>query len=583
MITKQNHLLGKATLMKEKSTLKISVILLTFISTLIIGCNKESDTVDYKSNGDAKIEISIASVASKDAYLKKYADINNKKNPSDIKLSDLRQDQFIDLGNGYKIKATLIDETLMEQYSSKLIANSTPRNKSLDPGVKYRVIAYNPDGTYEDHKDFAYGQESSSSDFILTGGIQGASKTYTFVVYSLNSTINLPEIPNIKSTNINDVELNVSPNDGQLLFFKTDLPVKRGNNKLDINLDHIFAQITTTINVIDQPLGYLSRINNPRFIPQANTVKVNFNKSGINPTYNYIPQTDNSVGSSISFPTISGTTTKTITSTPTYIASETTTTGSLKIDELVIYAVLAAAPVPQPLPINKAISIPNVKITPGHRYNLILNYDIPCVEVIEYVNGKFAWYQGSGNVAPINIEMDPTDFGFSFDIYRLDNSFNMLVNDVNVIKAGSINSTELQFEANISGAPLNLKFEEDNTNWSSTGNSQIYHIYSYYGNGTTAGDGNSNTAKDWSINKTIHTPILKIVVDVEGNISLWGRKTNSNITFYKIVPTEGAFTFNKVEWKKVGKNKVTISQHAQGVSAMFGYGRGYKLILCPTN
>src|SRR5690606_12916285 len=62
-------------------------------------------------------------------------------------------------------------------------------NSTLTPGVKYRIMVYNNAGAHQGNFDYIYGSEPT------TGGIQlNAGETYTFVVYSVNSSTDLPNV-----------------------------------------------------------------------------------------------------------------------------------------------------------------------------------------------------------------------------------------------------------------------------------------------------------------------------------------------------------------------------------------------------
>ncbi|PUB26364.1 hypothetical protein C8J95_11147 [Elizabethkingia sp. YR214] len=51
----------------------------------------------------------------------------------------------------------------------------------------------------------------------------------------------------------------------------------------------------------------------------------------------------------------------------------------------------------------------------------------------------------------------PANAGFTFEVYELDNSFNLNINGVDLA------NQEIQFESGISGLPQNIRFESDKT------------------------------------------------------------------------------------------------------------------------
>lgn len=94
-----------------------------------------------------------------------------------------------------------------------------------------------------------------------------------------------------------------------------------------------------------------------------------------------------------------------------------------------------------------------------------------------------------------------TDFGFVFDIYSLDNSFNLTINGVQL----AVN--EIQFQVGNATYPQNIKFQ-DGSAWQYGGIPPIY---------------NMTGTKD--------TPLVRVVIGKDGSVSMFGSKVSNGICF----------------------------------------------------
>ncbi len=119
-----------------------------------------------------------------------------------------------------------------------------------------------------------------------------------------------------------------------------------------------------------------------------------------------------------------------------------------------------------------------------------------------------------------------------YDIYRLDNSFNLAINGVDV--AG-----EIQFQ----NAPGNFARFLDGTGYGESGNSQVYSL--------TGSEG---------------TPLLRVVIDENGLFSLYGTRTTNGPLEPMVLSTPA----NTVNWNSTGNNTVAISQLVVGPTNMRG-------------
>ncbi|WP_294183545.1 fimbrillin family protein [uncultured Sphingobacterium sp.] len=415
---------------------------------------------------------------------------------------------------------------VLQASSGKKAATET---NPLAQGVKYTVIVYNADGTYNTSKTFTYG--STETGFTLDGG-----KTYTFVAVSLNSST-APTIPNLTTNTLANATVSNATN--YLMYFKQQLTLSQTLTRLNVILKHQFSQITTKISTNVNSTSntkYINSISNVFIGPHYPSASIKLADGSI--TYT-TPVT--STGASVTFPSI-GSNITSLTSAPTPIIYPTTTTGTLAIGALSIDGQSKSN-----------LTQSNLAITPGHRYNLNLNFAVPCTENVS-INGGFNFtYNGltDGTRTPAKTITAPNaDYGFVLNIYYLDNSFNMKINNV------ALATNEIQFEPGLSGYPLNIEFA-DGTQYGTTADTQIYNI----NNGT-------DTA-----------PSIRVVISPTGAISMFGRKRNSDLTLYPLRLKSGT-SFNTVTWNTTSTNTITVDQLVAGTTSIRGNGIGKKIIQC---
>ena len=158
---------------------------------------------------------------------------------------------------------------------------------------------------------------------------------------------------------------------------------------------------------------------------------------------------------------------------------------------------------------------------------------------------------GSGTRLTRTFNAPAADAGFVFDIYELDNSFNMTINGVDLA------TQEIQFQSGVANYPQNIRFKSYGSRWGENGVPQIYSLGS-----------STNT-----------TPIIRITIGPDGSVSMMGRRTISS----GLEPLElyGGTRFNTVTWKTTGSNTVDATMLVTGATVMRGLGVGKKIIACP--
>ncbi|AJW62489.1 hypothetical protein VO54_01003 [Elizabethkingia miricola] len=423
------------------------------------------------------------------------------------------QQTKISLGDDSFVTATLTPQSNTSTLSSQAQASINPMaativSNELGTGVRYKVAVYDNNGNYVDEKEFVY-KKNETDGFLLNG-----NQNYTFVAYSVNSTSSTPTINNGGTL----ANAKLSGINGDLMYFKKNMTVSgNGINNLDVVLRHQYSQITTKLDA--RQVGNISAISSPVITPANNTADISFATNAL--TY-YSPL---STGQAVSF---TGLNQSVVTSNVTQVISNTTTTGQLNLGNVTIDGV------------SKPVKIDNLKITPGVRYNLNLRFG-PCRQDINPV--PFSVKDGVTQT----FTMPATDFGFVFDIYTLDNSFNLTINGTKMATG------EIQFERG-SSPSQNIRFA-DGTAWQDGTIAAIYNMKGTEGK-----------------------PLVRVVISKDGTISMFGSKTAGGA----LEPLQlfNGNSFNKITWNTTGNNTVVASQLVLGTTYMSGFGTGKKIVTC---
>ena len=158
----------------------------------------------------------------------------------------------------------------------------------------------------------------------------------------------------------------------------------------------------------------------------------------------------------------------------------------------------------------------------------------------------------AANGAPKVFNQPATNYGFVFDIYTLDNSFNMNINGVNLA------SSEIEFQQEFTPAPgINIRFMDGTT----------------YGTGGATG-----TQKIWEMAGSSTAPLIRVVISPTGAVTMFGSKVSGGPLF----PLEliNGNSFNTIDWNASSPNMVTITQNVIGASNISGRGYGLNIVPC---
>lgn len=337
-----------------KNMKTISLVLLT-LCVFFSSCSKDGN--DTPGNGLATLKISLQSVN----YDEQSIDLASAKEASMTAL-EAEQPTSISFNSEYKIVARLTPEAPLTLQRATFVASAakgmtaaTQVDNVLANGTKYRVVVYNSAGAYVANVVYSVGSETTEG-FALD-----ADKTYTFIAFSTGSTTTVPNVST--SQTLSTATLAVSGNENFMWYSKT-IKLTSGVNNLNVILKHRFSQITTVINASAIP-----DINNTNGIANITAVSASINPhratTSIKLSDGSITYTGTATSKTVSFPTLG---TSTVTSAPT-IVSANTTTGTYTISSMTIGGKTKTG-----------FTIPNLKITPGVRYKLVLTLEEKSVD-----------------------------------------------------------------------------------------------------------------------------------------------------------------------------------------------------------
>ena len=390
--------------------------------------------------------------------------------------------------------------------------------------------------------------------------------TYTFVVYSVN-TINSNDLPDVNPLqNLSNATITVLNNIEYLMYYKTQLTMDYElPNYLDVVLEHKFSQITTTVSIDDLAFANGARIKSidaPVITPERQSATIKLSDNSL--SYG-VP----TLGKVLSGDVISSAGVKTYSFDPVNIISDDVSNAVMNFPSLTISTGSTVGAYIDMK--NENYNISNLNIRPGHRYALKLNIVMSCVEKVEDSElYDVVWQESYGIINDSDVfEFNSSDYGVEFNIYRLDQSFQLLINN------DPIFFREAEFEyfgydpntTNGDGVDIvDVRFVADDGRYNDDAAPPIYSII-----------GDTLTNK----------PIIKVIIDINGNVSLYGSRRSYDHNgldgvqygLESLYLTNGN-GFNQVTWSNVSTNKVVLRQTSYGPTNILFNVIGYKKVAC---
>lgn len=506
-----------------------ALVLSALVCGSLYSCKESKDSV--AASGKASVNIQLLGVENPIVTTKKAGKGGNATGTA--------QTVVVPLTNSSSFEATLTNEPSVTsgnllRASSGSRAAVTEERTPLAANIKYKIVVYNADGDYVTEKTY-----TNTVDNTIAIALD-AGQTYTFVAYSVNSTATVPAVT--AQADIANASLdNIS---ADLMYFKKDLAVQPGDNNLAVVLKHQYSEVTTNLSMATEMTGAITSLVSSTIDPTHPSANLKLADGTI--TYN-----GNTTSTAVQFPAL-GAGLRTVSSNPTLLIHPGATNGVFSFGSITIDGET-----------KNNVSVAGLKIVPGQRYNLNLNFKT-CTQPVTG-GADLNWsYPASGSGAVVDgvtrpagyvVTKDLTapgaDYGFVFDIQQLDNSFNMEVNGVKLA------TQEIQFEAGIAIAPRNVQFADG----------------SLYGGTNTEG---GTVPQVYSLTGTSANPVIRVVISRSGEVSMYGSKANGG-ELYPLVLTQGSF--NTVPWSST-TNNVKITQVVQGATKMVGAGSGRKKVAC---
>lgn len=190
----------------------------------------------------------------------------------------------------------------------------------------------------------------------------------------------------------------------------------------------------------------------------------------------------------------------------------------------------------------------------------------------DIVGNGFDWFYAQGGTKEKTIiktiDQPASDGGFVLDIYKLDNSFNMIINE------GQLFKEEIEFETGKSD--VNIRFKSDKALYGSTKAVSVWDV-------------NKDATIDVNDRFNNPTPVIRVVINQDGVATMYGKRNTAGLleeleTFD--TKTKNAAPLNKVNWFKFGSgnnvNKITVKQNVIGQTFMAGFGYGQQIKECQT-
>ncbi|KGE12594.1 hypothetical protein [Sphingobacterium deserti] len=522
--------------MKKYVKIAAATAMVACVTLFLLSCEKNS--VDPVSDsGPAQVFVKLTDVERDvennldSAVTGKQLSAANSTKSSSSKVKNIQQQTFsLPFSDDITVFGTLQEATdgassastdsvrLKQSSTNKAAVQRNP----LTPGTRYIIAVYAASGQFVAQNTYISGRESETTAFVLDGG-----STYTFIGLSYNSQSTVPTI-SYSNTGVGTLSTgSVTATTQDLMVFKKSVTLTGGSNVLDVVLKHVFAEVTTNL-IIDTTIGgTITSISSADMRPTRTSATYALGTEAV--TYAALSST----GQTVTFPTIPTGGTKRLSSSPTLLLSPDATNGVLTLRNLTINGTSKAE-----------FLIPNLNVSPGKKYNLNLNFRVPCTQdvnstVFEARDGNFKDFTAPG-----------ADYGFVMDLYNLDNSFNMTINNTRIA------SNEIQFQASVSGYPRNIQFA-DGALWGLNGVSEIYNM-----------QGSESS------------PVIRITISSTGQVSLEGRKTTGGPLLPLVPISGGNLTFNNVTWNRTGSNSIRVTQVVTGATIIAGRGRGKKVISC---
>ncbi|MCT4075681.1 hypothetical protein HZP84_01480 [Elizabethkingia anophelis] len=551
---------------------KITIVTLALsLSMVIISCRSTDNAVDGKGSsgnssfleGTAMLKVDIMGEEFETGSDNSSPMASVKGNVSSVTLKEQTKTVMVD---DKVLVATLTPVipslSTMAKASSGAMAAVTPITGS---NIKYRMIVYKTsDGSRIGSKTYTINAGVSVPDDGNDLYLDHTAGNYSFVILSYGTNV----LPADVAGSLGSASLTGISGDSDLMYFRKDnVTLVKGSNPLNAVLQHMFSQITVKLDATNVSPGNGIQSITPATISRHRTANNSINLSDGTITYS---ATD--IGSRTLDFSGNATTSAVWTAKPALIVNP--GTGGAEAPALTLTNMTVGAKV-------KTQTINGLLVKPGAKYNLNITFKCTsdALPTYNFTMSDPGGGSRNGNVITQRFTPDApaADAGFTFEVYKLDNSFNLSINSQN------ISNNEVQFEYISQGQtyPQNIRFKSDRALWGiSPGVSQIYNM-----------DGTTTAPK---------TSIAQIIIATDGTVTMMGRRSltlplepiemydpntgtpsgTGSARAISIAKTATVVPFNKVTWNSTVTNVVIASMIIQNATALEAFGHGSKIIPC---
>ncbi|MCT3832520.1 hypothetical protein HZP56_07680 [Elizabethkingia anophelis] len=551
---------------------KITIATLALsLSMVIISCRSTDNAVDGKGSsgnssfleGTAMLKVDIMGEEFETGSDNSSPMASVKGNVGSVTLKEQTKTVMVD---DKALVATLTPVipslSTMAKASSGAMAAVTPITGS---NIKYRMIVYKTsDGSRIGSKTYTINAGVSVPDDGNDLYLDHTAGNYSFVILSYGTNV----LPADVAGSLGSASLTGISGDSDLMYFRKDnVTLVKGSNPLNAVLQHMFSQITVKLDATNVSPGNGIQSITPATISRHRTANNSINLSDGTITYS---ATD--IGSRTLDFSGNATTSAVWTAKPALIVNP--GTGGAEAPVLTLTNMTVGAKV-------KTQTINGLLVKPGAKYNLNITFKCTsdALPTYNFTMSDPGGGSRNGNVITQRFTPDApaADAGFTFEVYKLDNSFNLSINSQN------ISNNEVQFEYISQGQtyPQNIRFKSDRALWGiSPGVSQIYNM-----------DGTTTAPK---------TSIAQIIIATDGTVTMMGRRSltlplepiemydpntgtpsgTGSARAISIAKTATVVPFNKVTWNSTATNVVIASMIIQNATALEAFGHGSKIIPC---
>lgn len=552
--------------MKKMNNTKLVNRYLGFLAILFIGfssCQKDVSSDDV-APGKAIVKLNLQESIVQDDDQENGSKSSTRSSGTTPVVKDTTM-----MFGGYMVDVQLVDESIaaargIQTSTSKsnggIKAASVVKQNKIEDGVKYRMVAFKENGEFFAQKDYVHGQESVQDSMEIDAGF-----TYHFIVYSISSKTDAPPaityeggVQNFENAKLSGVTQDL------MVFVLKNKKISHGTTRLDVIMQHKFSMITTTINMGSMMNGHITNLSNVRFSGTSASADYKFDTNAI--TYN----NQNAGSQTVTWPDL-GSGLRTVTSNPTIVINPTSTDRSLVFgrfamddEDLTNY------------------TVPAIKVTPGHKYNLILNFRT-CTQEAELGKDDLNWsyketsdqsgimvdgvFRPNGYVLSKTFNAPYTNYGFTFDFTQLDNAFNMKINGEWMVLDEDEEQIQFQtYDNTANGEGIitrNIEFIDGEEYSDKNGQANEFGIKTI-----------------WDMRGTTAKPMIRVSISRSGQISILGSKTDGGELIQLVLKNKARFNPN-IKWNRDAANVIEVTQKVSNNTIIQGRGYGKQKVGCP--